>query len=183
MIEINLLPPEILRHKKIKDFLIFVIISVFPVILVCIIFSFSLKEVAISVQKELTWARGKVSEYQPVLKELEELKNKKVTLEHRLSTIRDLVVNRSSWPLVLYEISDSLPDSIWLTRLTKNVQGKEQIITIEGFSLNQTVDIGKFVENLNNKSSLFEEIAISIVSKSNIGKTEVMGFTISGKIK
>jgi len=182
MIEINLLPPEILRQKKIKDFLLFVIISVFPVILICILFSFSLKEVASSVQRELTWSREKVSEYQPALKELEELKNKKVALQYRLSIIRDLVVNRSPWPLVLYEISNSLPDSIWLTRLAKNVQGKEQIITIEGFSLNQTVDIGKFVENLN-KSSLFEEIAISVVSKSNIGKTEVMGFTIGGKIK
>jgi len=182
MIEINLLPPEILRQKKIKDFLLFVIISVFPVILICILFSFSLKEVARSVQRELTWSREKVSEYQPALKELEELKNKKVALQYRLSIIRDLVVNRSPWPLVLYEISNSLPDSIWLTRLAKNVQGKEQIITIEGFSLNQTVDIGKFVENLN-KSSLFEEIAISVVSKSNIGKTEVMGFTIGGKIK
>jgi len=182
MIEINLLPPEILRQKKIKDFVLFVIMSIFPVILICVLFFFSAREMTKSVQRELTWAKGKVSGYQPALKELKELKDEKVELQHRLATIKDLVANRSFWPLILYGISRSLPDNIWLTKLAKSVQGEDQVITIEGFSLNQTIGIGKFVENLN-KSSLFKEIAISVVSRSNIGKIEVMDFTINGKIK
>jgi len=83
--------------------------------------------------------------------------------------------------LVLYEISRSLPDSIWLTRLAKNIEGKDQL-TIEGSTLNQTTDIGKFMDNLN-KSSLFQEMTISVVSKGNIEKTEIMAFTAVGKLK
>lgn len=182
MIEINLLPPEILGRKKSNDFILFLILSVLPIIFLCVILSFSLGEVTNSAQEELVWVKKKASEYQPLLKELEELKDKKAGLQPRLSRAKGMVVNRYSWPLVLNEISRSLPDSIWLTRLAKNIEGKDQLITVEGCSLNQTMDIGRFIDNLN-KSSLFQDMTISLVSKSNIGETEVMAFTAIGKLR
>ncbi len=93
-----------------------------------------------------------------------------------------MIVNRYPWSLVLYEISRSLPDSIWLTRLAKNIEGKDQIITIEGSTLGQTMDIGRFMDNLN-KSSLFQETTISLVTRDNIEETEIMTFTAVGKLK
>ena len=181
MIEINLFPSEILVRKKNSNFILFTVLCVLPIIFMCIILFFSLEKVTNSVQGELVWTKEKTREYQPLLKQLQELKDKKAELQPRLIRAKDVVVNRYPWSLVLYEISRSLPDSIWLTRLAKNIEGKDQL-TIEGSTLNQTMDIGKFMDNLN-KSSLFQEMTISVVSKGNIEKTEIMAFTAVGKLK
>lgn len=182
MIEINLLPAKVLQRRKMWSFVIFVAVSGLLVIFACIFFFFSIKEEVKSAQIELAWVRERVNEYQPILKELQELKSKRLELVSRLSAIRDLIVNQLPWPLVLYEISKSLPDSIWLTELTKTIQGKEQVIAIQGYSLDKTVDIGRFVENLS-RSFLFEEIAVSNMSRSIIEETEVMDFRISCRLR
>jgi len=182
MIEINLLPSEIMGRKKNNNLILFTVLSVLPIIFMCIILFFSLEKVINSVQGELAWTKEKTREYQPLLNQLQELKDKKTELQLRLIKAKDVVVNRYPWSLVLYEISRSLPDSIWLTRLAKNIEGKDQLITIEGSTLNQTMDIGKFMDNLN-KSSLFQEMTISLVTKGNIEETEIMTFTAVGKLK
>lgn len=182
MIEINLLPARVMQKRRVWSFVIFIAISSSLVIFTCIFFFFSIKEEVKSVQMELGRVKERVSEYQPMLKELQELKSKRVKLISRLSVIKDLVVNQLPWPLVLYEISKSLPDNVWLTELTKTLQGEEEIIAIQGYSLDKTVAIGRFMENLS-KSSLFKEITISDMSKSIIRETEVMDFRVSGKLK
>lgn len=182
MIEINLLPVKVLQERRMWNFVIFIVISSSLVIFACLLFFFSIKEEVKSAQIQLAWARERVNEYQPMLKELQELKSKRVNLMARLIAIRDLAVNQLPWPLILYEISKSLPESIWLTELTKTVQREEQVMAIQGYSLDKTVDIGKFMENLS-KSSLFEEIAVSNMSKNIIEETEVMDFRISCKLR
>ncbi len=182
MIEINLLPAKVLQRRKMWSFVIFVAVSGLLVIFACIFFFFSIKEEVKSAQIELARVRKRVNEYQPMLKELQELKSKRLELVSRLSAIKDLVMDQLPWSLVLYEISKSLPDSIWLTELTKTIQGKEQVIAIQGYSLDETVDIGRFMENLS-KSFLFEEIAVSNMSRSIIKETEVMDFRISCRLR
>jgi len=182
MIEINLLPSEIMGRKKNNNFILFTVLSVLPIIFMCIILFFSLEKVIDSVKGELAWTKEKTREYQPLLKQLQELKDKEAELQPRLIRAKEVVVNRYPWSLVLYEISRFLPDSIWLTRLAKNIEEKDQLITVEGSTLDQTMDIGKFMDNLN-KSSLFQEMTISVVSKGNIEKTEIMTFTAVGKLK
>ncbi len=161
MIEINLLPSEILGRKKSKNFVLFTVLSVLPIIFMCIILFFSLEEVINSVQGELAWTKEKTREYQPLSKQFQELKDKKAELQPRLIRAKEVVVNRYPWSLVLYEISRSLPDSIWLTRLAKNIEGQDQLITREGSTLNQTMDLGKCMDNLK-KSSLFFDIPYTI---------------------
>ena len=182
MIEINLLPAKVMQRRKMWSFVIFVAVSGLLVIFACIFFFFSIKEEVKSAQIELAWVRERVNEYQPMLKELQELKSKRLELVSRLSAIKDLVMGQLPWSLVLYEISKSLPDSIWLTELTKTIQGKEQVIAIQGYSLDETVDIGRFVESLS-RSFLFEEIAVSNMSRSIIEETEVMDFRINCRLR
>ena len=182
MIEINLLPSEILGRKKSRSLILFTVLSVLPIILMCIILLLSLEKVISSVQGELAWSKEKTREYQPLSKRLQELEDRTTELQPRLVRAKEVIVNRYPWSLVLYEISRSLPDSIWLTRLAKNIEGKDQIITIEGSTLGQTMDIGRFMDNLN-KSSLFQETTISLVTRDNIEETEIMTFTAVGKLK
>jgi type IV pilus assembly protein PilN len=181
MIKINLLPQEMVRRKKIGSFIIFVSMCGLLGILICIFLFFPIiKEVELT-QSQLTLVKGEVSQCQSRLSELKKLENERVELRSRLEAIKGLAIDRGYWPRVLYTISKSLPPNIWLTRLNKAVQGKEDILIIEGSSLTQTVDIARFIENLNN-SPLLREVRFLTLSKRMIGGTEVSDFKISCKL-
>jgi len=180
MIEVNLLPPELLKRKEIKYFIIFVSTCGLLTILVCFFLSFGVKDEVNMAQKRLISVQEKSREQQSVIKELEEWKRKKADLESRFKAMTNLVIRRSSGPRILYEMSRCLPENIWLTGLIKDIQGKEEIITIQGSSLSQAVDIARFMENLNN-SSLFKEINLSSISREET--TGIAKFKITCKLR
>lgn len=180
MIEVNLLPPELLKRKEIKYFIIFVSTCGLLTILVCFFLSFGVKNEVNMAQKRLISVQEKSRERQLVIKELEEWKRKKADFESRFKAMTNLVTSKSSGPRILYEISKCLPENLWLTELIKDVQEKEEIITIQGSSLSQTVDIAKFMENLDN-SSLFEKISLYSISREEI--TGIAKFKITCKLR
>ncbi|MFQ5835471.1 MAG: PilN domain-containing protein [bacterium] len=182
MIRINLLPRELIEKKKAGAFVIFVSISILLTILICVLFFLPLRDRMQAAKRGLEFEQLTLRKYQPILQKLEELKREESELQARLTSIENLIISRSPWSQVLYEISRALPEKIWLSELTKEPQGKEQIITIQGSSLSKTIDIGKFMENLT-KSPLFREVVLLGMTKRTIDKREVMDFTIDCKLR
>jgi len=178
MIEINLLPKKTLKRKGVRAFTIFVSISAVAIILICLSFFFSVKEDVKMAKRQLNLIRSEIKKYEPLLVELEELKAKEAEILLHFDNLRRLAINRPSWPQILYVISRSLPENIWLTELTQTPKDKERMVTIQGYSLNQTVDIAKFMENLND-SSLFNQVTLSEISRRVIDATEVMEFKLN----
>ncbi len=182
MIRINLLPRELIDKKKVGGFIVFVSICTLFTILICVLLFLPLRDRIQAAKRQLEIEKLAVGKYRPILQKLEELKREESKLQARLNTIENLIISRSPWSQVLYEISRALPEKIWLTELTKEPQEKEQIITIHGSSLSKTIDIGKFMENLT-RSPLFAEVALLMMTKRTIDKREVMDFTINCKLK
>ena len=182
MIRVNLLPTELIQKRKVGAFVIFVLISIVLTILICVLLFLSLRDEIQAARRRLELEQLPVRKYQPILKKLEDLKREENQLQARLDAIENLIASRSSWSQVLYEISTALPEKIWLTELTKEPQGKEQILTIQGSSLSKTIDIGKFMENLT-RSPLFAEVVLLVMTKRTVDKTEVMDFTINCKLR
>ena len=182
MIRINLLPRELIKKKKVSAFVVFVSISILFSILICVLFFLPLRDELQAAKRRLELEQLTLRKYQPILQKLEKLKREESELQARLNAIENLIVSRSPCSQVLYEISRALPEKTWLTELTEETQGKEQILTIQGSSLSKTIDIGKFMENLT-KSSLFVEVVLLTMTKRTIDKREVMDFTINCKLK
>jgi type IV pilus assembly protein PilN len=182
LIRINLLPRELIEKKKIGAFVVFVSISSLFSVLICVLLFLPLRDELQAAKRRLELERLTLRKYRPILQELEELKREESELQVRLTSVENLIVSRSPWSQVLYEISRALPEKIWLTELTKETQGKEQILAIEGSSLSKTIDIGKFMENLT-KSPLFTEVALLGMTKRAMDKREVMDFAISCKLR
>ena len=182
MIRVNLLPSKLIEKKKVGAFVIFVSISILFAILICVLLFLPLRDKIQAARQRLEFEQLTLRKYQPILQKLEELKREESELQARLTSIENLIVSRSPWSQVLYEISRALPEKIWLTELTKEPQGKQQIIMIQGSSLSKTIDIGKFMENLT-KSPLFAEVALLRMAKRIIDKREVMDFTINCKLR
>ena len=182
MIRINLLPSELIEKKKVGAFVIFVSISILFTIVICVLLFLPQRDKMQAVKRRLEFEQLTLRKYQPILQKLEELKREESQLQARLTSIENLIASRPLGSQVLYEISRALPEKMWLNELTKEPQGKQQILTIQGSSLSKTIDIGKFMENLT-ESPLFAEIALLGMSKRTIDKREVMDFTINCKLR
>ncbi len=181
MIKVNLLPKSILEKRKKGAFAIFVSLCAGLTILVCVFFVLALKVQLASVARELHSVRKQAEEYQLKFRDLkmDELKEKEAQLKSYLEALLDLTNSQPSWPLILYEISKGLPGGVWLTEITKPMT--DEILTIQGNSLNRTRGVIEFMENLN-KASLFKEVSFSNMSKKMVGEAEVTEFKLIGKL-
>jgi|GEM_PF-1060288 len=181
MIKVNLLPKSILEKRKKGAFAIFVSLCAGLTILVCVFFVLALKVQLAPVARELHSVRKQAEEYQLKFRDLkmDELKEKEAQLKSYLEALLDLTNSQPSWPLILYEISKGLPGGVWLTEITKPMT--DEILTIQGNSLNRTRGVIEFMENLN-KASLFKEVSFSNMSKKMVGEAEVTEFKLIGKL-
>ncbi len=177
MIKVNLLPKSILEKRKKGAFAIFVSLCAGLTILVCVFFVLALKVQLAPVARELHSVRKQAEEYQLKFRDLkmDELKEKEAQLKSYLEALLDLTNSQPSWPLILYEISKGLPGGVWLTEITKPMT--DEILTIQGNSLNRTRGVIEFMENLN-KAFLFKEVNFSNMSKKMVGEAEVTQFKL-----
>ena len=94
-------------------------------------------------EQAIATAQREVDELAQVLAEVEDYKNKKAKLEHKINVINELKRNQRGPVRILDQISQALPELLWLDRMTlrdKNVQ-------VEGRAFN-TNQIATFIENL-----------------------------------
>ena len=181
MITVNLLPKSILEKRKKGAFAIFVSLCAGLTILIFVFFVLALKVQFAPVAGELHSVRKQAEEYQLKFRDLkmDELKEKEAQLKSYLEALLDLTNSQPSWPLILYEISKGLPEGVWLTEITRPMT--DEILTIQGNSLNRTRGVIEFMENLN-KASLFKEVNFSNMSKKMVGEAEVTEFKLIGKL-
>jgi len=181
MIKVNLLPKSILEKRKKGAFAIFISLCAGLTILICVFLLLALKVQLAPVARELDSVKKQAEEYQSKFRNLksDELKEKEAQLKSYLEALLDLTSYQPPWPLILYEISKGLPEGVWLTEITKSMT--DEILTIQGNSLNRTRGVIEFMENLN-KASLFKEVNFTNMSKKMVGEVEVTEFKLICKL-
>jgi len=181
MIKVNLLPKSILEKRKKGAFVIFISLCAGLAILICVFLLLALKVQLAPVARELDSVKKEAEEYQSKFRNLksDELKEKEAQLKSYLEALLDLTNYQPRWSLILYEISKGLPGGVWLTEITKSMT--DEILTIQGNSLNRTRGVIEFMENLN-KASLFKEVSFTNMSKKMVGEVEVTEFKLICKL-
>ena len=89
-------------------------------------------------------AQREVEELAQVLAEVEDYKEKKAKLEHKIEVINELKRNQRGPVRILDQISQALPELLWLDKMTL----RNKSVQIEGRAFN-TNQIATFMENLN----------------------------------
>lgn len=181
MIKVNLLPKSIVDRRKKAPFTVFGSLCAGLAILICLFLWLSLKEDLAPLARELDSVKKQSEAYQSKLRNLDtrEVEDKEAELELHLEALLDLTDSHPSWPLVLYEISKRLPAGVWLTEITQSMT--DEILTIRGNSLNRTVGVIEFMENLS-KASPFKEVSFSNMSKKMVQEVEVTEFKLICKL-
>ena len=96
-----------------------------------------------SLNDEVETIQKEVNELEPIIKEVEEFKAKKVELERKVQVINQLKANQRGPVRIMDYISRALPELLWLNRM----QVSAQSITLSGEAFN-TNAVANFMENL-----------------------------------
>ncbi|MCD6317460.1 PilN domain-containing protein [Candidatus Aerophobetes bacterium] len=179
MLQINLLPREILKKREKRDFIIFVGICGIVSVLICSLYFLSLIPEVTRVKRKLKLVQSQIKEYQPVLEQIKKINQKNDQLQLCLNSLRTVAIKQFSWPRILYEISKALPENVWLREIKKD--RNTPFIEVKGSSLTQTLGVAKFIGNLNH-SSLFEEVNFTNSSKREIMGKIIMDFDLKCKL-
>ena len=119
MIEINLLPVREARRKAdIRQQLMQVVLML---ILVAAVIGFVQSHVTsqiASTQRRIYQMEADIKQFQPQLDQVAAFRKKKASLEKKIEVIEDLDRARSGPVRVMDELATSMPDRVWLTRLS-----------------------------------------------------------------
>lgn len=178
MIRVNLLPVK--RRKKPKALPTF-IISMVLLTLVAIIVSAYLFWYLNSQLSALTERKKNnettIAELKNRIKEVENFEAQKKTLEQRTGIIEQLRKNQSLPVKILTEMSNVLPNGVWLQ--TISVTGGTINIAGTGFT---NEDVVNYEKNLNG-SQLFTDVKLHGTQKTGSGKVVMYQFTLTCKVK
>jgi len=119
---------------------------------------------------QIAVAQQEVNELQAIIKEVEEYKNKKDELEHKIQVITDLKLNQQGPVRIMDQVSRALPELLWLDRM----QMSGSTITLTGQAFN-TNAVANFIENLD-KVPEFQEPILKDTRQSGQVYTFVITF-------
>ncbi|MGB9677871.1 MAG: PilN domain-containing protein [Candidatus Ratteibacteria bacterium] len=188
MIEINLLRKKWEKYRKriiILKFLLFYFIGLFFILIIFAAFYVSNKIVISKIKNDIENLKKKVYEEKGLFELLKTHQEKCSLLCKKLSFYQDEYKNRILWSDKLYLISSSIPDGMWLSKLSYKKEyeekGKNIFLIVEGFIspffIKPEKAITYFVRNLKVKGeNPFNSVKLIKLEKGKIEDNDVYYF-------
>jgi Tfp pilus assembly protein PilN len=203
MIEINLLPKELKRKGKGFAFgksLVYLgataLILVVLFVAVSILQSFKLK----TLDKNIAAAKKRTEELKKNIELVDALIDLKGKLLQRMSAIETLDKNRTTWVYILEDLSQRVPENLWLSVLreeeasTVSPKGTGADTTapkVSLASLPRKMNMEGYAYSINSlalflielmKSDYFKNMELQFIKKSETEKQKIFSFGLSGDL-
>lgn len=114
-----------------------------------------------------------VARLESVLREVKDFEGKKARLQKKVDLINQLRVNQKGPVRLMDEVSNALPDLVWLEKM----EYKGSTIGLEGKALNPPA-IGNFIENLR-KVKAFQEPTLQDMTACSAGAANLYCFRLN----
>lgn len=203
MIEINLMPKELIKKKVELPSL-----SILPVVIAILAVHLILAVSANLKAGSLVNLEKKWQEIAPENEKAEKIKSELTSFRNMIDAIGELIQGRTSWGKKLSDLSDAMIPGVWLNKLwleqkiivekfePKNVPDgvesqpltRKKIIKslhIEGSVIatggEETAEIGRFIRSLKNNAAFFadfKDIEATSIQRSRLKELEVMDFEL-----
>ncbi|MFQ6082571.1 MAG: PilN domain-containing protein [Candidatus Aminicenantia bacterium] len=185
MIRINLLKPEkkeVLRAEeefaravpKEKEKRVNLLIYSLLIVIVVIGSLFYFLNRAISHEKNLlNQAREEKKQLAHIVKDLEEIQNKKFLIEKKIELVNQLKTEQESPVIMMDELSRNLPDWVWLT----SIKYKENRVEIKGKSVSNNL-IADYISALE-ASPYFRNVNLINSTQRRIKREVILEFTLT----
>jgi type IV pilus assembly protein PilN len=171
------LPLLIGEQKKGLGFLTLLAVATGATILVMALIVFFLQSKVSDLKLEYGNNQGKIAEFKKKIEEVKKYEALNKAIQQKASLIENLKKNQSVPVRLLDDLSNLLPDGIWLSTVAYN----NTQVTIEGIGFTN-MDIVAFVENLK-KSSTYTEVYLEETKQAKVDKTDVYNFKLNFKVR
>ena len=118
-------------------------------------------------------AQQEVTRLEAVLKEVADFEDKKAKLQKKVDLINNLKANQRGPVRLMDEVSNALPDLLWLERM----ELKGNILAIDGKALNPPA-VANFLENLKRVPS-FQEPKVTSINAATANAANLYNFQLS----
>jgi len=164
IMEINLLPHrEARRAADLRESVALLCLGL-VVVLSGIFFTYqSVKSDLVSARASIAQLEADIERYKPQQKLVKHFKKQKKQLQNKLNIIDSLEQARNGPVRILDELSNSVPDRLWLTAIKTKGKG----IKLEGQSLDTGV-VADFLRSLN-ASPFFVNVDLDKTSRGKVG--------------
>lgn len=185
MININLLPKEIIAKQKFKQLVLCLSLAgtVFMLLLIAV---YIVRSMALAkLISESNRIDNELKMMEPILKEVEQYNKFKERLESRKKLVEELLHSGIAYPKFMSMLLRVLPEGVWLsnmntTTLVEFISGEKKITGIKVVltcSSYDKISIADFLSNLEN-SEVFKDVKLGPINISSGDKYELHNFTV-----
>jgi type IV pilus assembly protein PilN len=173
MIEINLLPVRAARRRESLRFQFSIaVLTLIFIVIIIVYLNVSASKQEKRVDQELQTVREDLVQLNKVVGEIDQLKQLRGKLEQKLSIINDLDKGRRRAAYILGELSQQIPEKVWIESLDK--QGTSLKIT--GVALDNET-IANFMTALE-RSKYFGRVELEVTEQIDRGKMKLKKFSL-----
>jgi type IV pilus assembly protein PilN len=174
MIYINLLPVRKIRERlRVRNEVAIYLASLFVILLVIFMINLSKNSAIAGLKSENLALSKKKDSYQPILNEIEKLKNDKKTQEIKLEVIKKLKTGSQVTVHVMDELARITPSNrLWLNKMTQ-AGGK---LDISGVALDNAT-IAQFMNNIS-ASDNFSAAELTSSSQTVVAGAKLKSFSL-----
>lgn len=201
MVQINLLPPDAQKKKKIKieskAVQLGPIIFALAGVMVAIIVLWAVLGMRLNVRnKKLVELDKELQSQKATLDRVDELRKEKEHLQRKTKFLQTELSQEMLWAELLNRLSDLKPEGIWLKKLSLRTRKEGELtkydrLDITGFAISsygeEMIDvIGRFMSALKDDEVLagqFAELKLISSKRNKKGKIETMDFALLYKFK
>jgi Tfp pilus assembly protein PilN len=206
MIEINLVPKELKRKGRVISFdknLIYVGAIAGALVILFVMVSVFQRVKLKNLDREIAQANKRTEELRPTIELVDALIDLKDKILQRMSAIKTLDRNRSTWVRILEDLNQRVPDYLWLSELREeetaaaepqadeadtSVQTapppfpgeKVNKVNIEGYTYSVN-SLAVFMIQLT-RSDYFKNMELEFIKKSEMEKYKTFSFGLSGDL-
>lgn len=185
MININLLPKEVVAKQKFKQLITFLSLAGIVLITILLLIYISRSVVLAKLLSESQRIETELKNMESELKEVEQFNKIKDKLESRKKLVERLLSDGLAYPKFMSRLLKVLPDGVWFsnmntTTLFDSTTGEKKITGIKvilSCSSYDKISIADFLSNLEN-SNMFKDVKLGPINILPQEKYELHNFTV-----
>lgn len=177
MIRINLLSDrEAVRRESSRQEISIFVLSLCLLVVILGGVQFGLRQKKKGLEEDVQRVNRSLSELEAKVAKVEEYKAAKQELETKLAVIEALEAGRSWVPQMLDNLGESMPERMWVEKLTMRGGG----LSMEGFAVDHET-VATFMKALET-SPFFRSVELQLTEKKPVGGVSMQSFSIATRL-
>lgn len=184
MPSINMIAPRRAEKKRLESNVRKLLLVIIVEIAVVVSISGLLVSRVYGTQSGISSLDKQLAKLQPTVDKITGYEKSTKELEPKLDALNQAKADTSKWCRVLHDLSISLPDKTWLTRIstTNNPNSKTIVVSLNGMSSDQS-QVGQTMLRMHDMVADFENVDLNYTQKSAMGQINAVEFEMVAGIK